>query len=367
MQSEIRDIQKPSTVSGLPLLGNVFSFRSDQVEALYSAWKQAGDVFDYNIGPRTIRVISSPEMAEEILIAQKHIFQRLREVQGGTVLAYILGKSILTIDGEPWLVRRRMMQPIFHRQRIQAMANTMVEAGERMFNRWESHPESEPFDLLAEMKLTTLDIINQTMFSTDVLPEIDRIGSIVEVGLHYVVNRIQSFVQVPENWPTPNNVRFHQSLASLDEYLYRIIRMRRESDEHPEDLLDMLLSARDDDTGKGMNDEQIRNEVATIYGAGHETTAVALSWAWYALNQNPVALKKLQDEVDRVLQGRNPTVRDLANLPYTKAVFDETLRAYPPVPLTVRVAEMDTRVGDYDYTQGTVAAINIYNIHFHPD
>ena len=162
-------------------------------------------------------------------------------------------------------------------------------------------------------------------------------------------------------------MHFHQSLAALDEYLYGIIRSRRISDEHPGDLLDMLLSARDEDTGESMNDEQIRNEIATIYGAGHETTAVALTWAWFALHQHPEALKKLQEELDRVLQGRMPSVSDLPHLPYTQAVFEETLRKFPPVPMTVRVAYEDTQVGEYAYPRGTVAAISIYNIHHHPD
>jgi cytochrome P450 len=116
-----------------------------------------------------------------------------------------------------------------------------------------------------------------------------------------------------------------------------------------------------------MNDEQVRNEVASIYGAGHETTAVALSWAWFALNQNPEVLAKLQQELDRVLQGRQLETSDLPNLPYTQAVFEETLRLYPPVPMTVRSPEQDTQVGAYDFPKGTLTAISIYNIHQHPD
>jgi cytochrome P450 len=354
-------------LKGLPFIGNIPDFRKDTVEAIYNGWKRAGDVFNIKVGPRTIRVISDPKLAQDVLIGQKQIFQRPRMVKGGTILTYLLGTSILTIDGDLWLSKRRMMQPIFHKQRIQAMGDQMVDAGAQMLKRWESRPADAPMNLSEEMKMVTLDIINRTMFSVDVLPDIDRVGSMMDVSLHYVADRTRSMVQIPESWPTPANLRFKQSRAILDEYLYKIIRERRNSGQHPGDLLDMLLAARDEETGEGMNDEQVRNEVATIYGAGHETTAVALTWAWYALNQNPDVLKKLQDEIDTVLQGRAPTIRDLPKLPYTLAVFEETMRAFPPVPLTVRIAYEDTQVGEYAFLKGTFTMIAIYNIHNHPE
>jgi len=312
-------------------------------------------------------VISDPRLAEELLVEKKHIFQRAKMVKGGTPLAYMLGTSVLTIDGELWLSKRRMLQPIFHKQRLQNMTQQMVDGGAKMLTRWNSLPDEQVLNLGEEMKLVTLDIINRTMFSVNVLPEVERIGHSVDIGLHYISDRTRMLIPIPDTWPTPANLAFKQALASLDEYLYRVISERRASAEHPGDLLDMLLVARDEDTGKGMNDEQVRNEVASIYGAGHETTAVALSWAWFALNQNPEVLAKLQQEIDRVLQGRQLETSDLPNLPYTQAVFEETLRLYPPVPMTVRNSEEDTQVGEYDFPKNTLTAISIYNIHQHPD
>jgi cytochrome P450 len=279
----------------------------------------------------------------------------------------MLGTSVLTIDGELWLSKRRMLQPIFHKQRLQNMTQQMVDGGAKMLTRWNTLPDGQALNLGEEMKLVTLDIINRTMFSVNVLPEVERIGQSVDVGLHYISDRTRMLIPIPTTWPTPANLSFKQALASLDEYLYRVISERRASAEHPGDLLDMLLEARDEDTGKGMNDEQVRNEVASIYGAGHETTAVALSWAWFALNQNPEVLAKLQQEIDQVLQGRQLETSDLPNLPYTQAVFEETLRLYPPVPMTVRSPEEDTQVGEYDFPKNTLTAISIYNIHQHPD
>jgi cytochrome P450 len=367
MQNQTQYSREAPSIKGLPIVGNLFNFGGDPVEFLYAKWQQAGNIFNLDLGPRVMCVISNPILAQEILIEKKQVFQRPRLVEGGNALVYLLGHSILTIDGDLWLPKRRLMQPIFHKQRIQAMNDNMVAAGREMLKRWEARPDGEPMNLSDEMKLVTLDIINCTMFSTDILPDVDRVGSSVDIGLHYISNRTRSPIQIPTHWPTPGNLRFKRSRAALDGLLYRIIRERRASQEHLGDLLDMLLEARDEETGEGMNDEQVRNEVATIYGAGHETTAVALTWAWYALNQHPEALQKLQEELDHVLHRRLPTVRDLPDLPYTLAVFEETMRLFPPVPMTVRFAFEPSIVGGYSVPEGTLVNIAISNIHQHPD
>ncbi len=353
-------------VKGLPLSQVLFNPQRDIVGFLNQRWQEAGDVFSLSFGPRRMAVINDPKLAQEALIEKKHIFQRPKMVNGGSILSYLLDESVLTVDGEVWLTRRRMMQPIFHRQRIQGMFEQMAAGGRDMLARWQALPPGARVNLGEEMKLVTLDIINRTMFSSNVLPEVERIGDSVEIGLHYINNRTRSLVNLPESWPTPANRKFRAARRVLDEYLYKLIAERRRSDQHPGDLLDMLLAARDEESGAGMDDHQVRNEVATIYGAGHETTAVALSWAWYALNQHPDKLQRLQAEVDSVLQGRQPGLADMPNLPYALAVFEETLRLFPPVPMTVRLAEQDTTLGGYAIPAGSMLNINIYNIHRHP-
>lgn len=217
-----------------------------------------------------------------------------------------------------------------------------------------------------EMKLVTLDIINRTMFSSNVLPEFDKIGHAVDVGLHYTQNIARSLIRVPQSWPTPANRKFKAAKALLEDYVYGMITERRAAAGKKGDLLDMLMDARDEDTGQGMNDEQVRNDVATIYRAGHETTALALTWTWYALSQNPDVSKKLQAEVDRVLAGRVPTMADLPSLPYTLAALEESMRLFPPVPFTVRLAYEATRLGEYTIPEGTLVGLAINNIHRHP-
>ncbi len=354
-------------LKGQPLIGSLREFGRDALSVAEAGWKQYGDLYALDLGPRALYVVSHPELAEAVLIDGKNIYQRSKAFEGGTPLTYVVGLSLLTTDGESWLAKRRLMQPIFHRQRIQGMGEQMAAAGRRLLERWEALPDGAPVDLSREMKHVTLDIINRTMFGVDVLPEIDRIGESVDVGLHYIAGRIRAPIRLPSSWPTPANRRLRAARDLLDGYLYRVIDQRRASGEHPGDLLDMLLEARDEDSGLGMDDLQIRNEVASIYGAGHETTAVALAWTWYALNQHPEVLRKLQAEVDGVLGGQTPTTADLPQLPYTLMVLEEAMRLFPPVPFTARTAVSDGALGGYTIPKGGVVLLAINNLHRHPD
>lgn len=351
---------------GVPVLGNLPAFGRDPVGTLERGWRQLGDLFVMQIGPRQLHVVSNPNTAHAVLVDGWRTFTRPREVLGGTLLTPLLGHSVLTTDGESWLSKRRLMQPVFHRQRIQHMGDQMAEAGVAMLKRWEAQPAGAPVNFSAEMKLVTLDIINRTMFSTNVLPEADQLGPVVDEGLHFVSKMTRSLINLPPGWPTPARIRFKKLRATLDAYLYGVISERRASSRKRGDLLDMLLDARDEDTGLGMSDEQVRNEVATIYGAGHETTAIALTWAWLALNQNPGALRALRAEVDGVLAGRTPTMADLPALPYTLQVLEESMRLFPPVPITARMAYEPAMLGGHALPARSLVLVAINNIHRHP-
>lgn len=351
---------------GLPVIGNIPAFAQDPVGTIERGWRQYGDLFILQLGPRKLHVISSPEMAHEVLVDGWRTFTRPREIMGGTLLTPMLGHSVLTVDGESWLSKRRLMQPVFHRQRIQHMGDQMTSAGSDMLKRWDARPARTAVNFNEEMKLVTLDIINRTMFSANVLPEADKLGHIVDDGLQHISKMTRSLINLPPSWPTPARRKFKQLRATLDAYLYAVIRERRASGQAKGDLLDMLLDARDEETGLGMNDEQVRNEVATIYGAGHETTAIALTWTWLALNQNPDALRKLQQEVDTVLGGRAPTMADLPSLPYTLHVLEESMRLFPPVPFTVRMAYEPATLAGHALTARSLVGISINTIHRHP-
>jgi len=353
---------------GGPVFGVFREFRRDSLAFFEHGWQTYGDHFVTKLGPMPMHVVSDPLLAQEALTTRKHILRRSQSFEGGTPLTYILGLSLITTDGDSWLLKRRMMQPVFHRSNILAMSDKMQSAGEAMLERWSQLAPDQRVELTREMKPVTLDIINRTMFSYDILREVDRIGGVVDSSLDFIAGRIGNPFALPARWTIiPSHKKFWDQRAKLDDYLFRMIRERRltlAEGKHKNDLLEMLIEAQDTDTGERMNDQQVRDEVSGIYGAGHETTALALTWAWHALNRHPKVLTKIRAEVDAL--GHNVHAGDLPNLPYTLAVLEETMRRYPPVPMTVRVAYEHTVLGGITIPKGDLVSIVIRNIHRHP-
>jgi cytochrome P450 len=237
----------------------------------------------------------------------------------------LLGNGLLTSDGDFWLRQRRLMQPAFARQRIAGYGEVMVNRTLGMLQRWR---DGETRDLHAEMMRVTLEIAGETLFGADVSGDAQEVGKVLEVAMHNFIARWESALPVPAWLPTPGNLRYRRALRKLDRVIYRIIHQRRAEGGRGEDLLSLLLRAHDE--GGGMTDRQLRDEATTLLLAGHETTANALSWAWYLLAQNPEVEAKLLAELTRVLGGRPPTVADLPQLPYCEQVILESLRLYPP-------------------------------------
>lgn len=345
-------------------LGNARAFRQGFLHATTSGWRQYGDLVRFEIANRTLLIVSHPDFAQHVLVDRAADFPKRNARLG---LGLLLGNGLVTnIDHASWLSQRRMMQPMFHKARLAAMASKMEAAAARLAGRLEAR-QGQVVDIDDEMTSVTLDIITQTMFSADLLSEAGRVGPAVTQGTRFIQTRIQSPFAAPMSWPTPANKAFLKQKGVLDAIVRRLIDERRASGEANGDLLDMLLEARDEDTGQGMTDAQLRDEVLTIFGAGHETTANTLTFACWVLARHPEVLARLRDELDRVLGGRLPTVADLPNLPFTRAVLDETLRLYPAAPVTSprRVAK-DTELGGRRVLAETNVFVSIFNIHRHP-
>src|ERR1043166_2075782 len=201
MEATIRPTQKPlPAYKGLPWLGITAEFQHDPIQFLEHGWHTYGDHFIGKLGPRTMHYISNPILAQEVLTTRKHVLRRSNSFEGGTPLTYILGLSLITTDGDGWLMKRRMMQPVFHRSNIATMGGKMQSAGEAMLKRWEQIPANQKVDLLYEMKLVTLDIINRTMFSTNVLPEVDQVGGVVDRALDFIAARAGNPFALPARW-----------------------------------------------------------------------------------------------------------------------------------------------------------------------
>jgi cytochrome P450 len=259
------------------------------------------------------------------------------------------------------------MQPLFHRSRLPGFVPEIAAAGDRLAERWFRLEHGAVLDVAHEMMRTTLEIITRTMFSTSVLDRLESVSTALVTVLRYSSEHLSNPFQMPLWLPTPGNLAFRRGLSLLDELIRALIRERRDSRVRRDDLLDRLLHAVDPETGEVMDEQQIRDECLTIFVAGHETTAVTLTWCWHLLGTHADAYERLQEEVDTVLRGRDPTLDDLTSLPFTRAVIEETMRLYPPAIGVVRKAIADTALGGYRIPSGTLVFVNFANIQRHPD
>jgi cytochrome P450 len=274
--------------------------------------------------------------------------------------------GLLTADGDTWLRQRRIAQPAFHRQKIAALSGVMVRAALDLADAWRAPAESgRSIDVAAEMMRLTLRIAGETLLSTDVSGDADTVGRAVTTVLEDSPNRIYRSLSVPLFIPTRKNREVLAAMKALDAVVFRMIGERRRGG-GPEDLLSMLLQARDETTGEGMSDKQLRDEVMTIFLAGHETTANALAWTWYLLSKYPAAYRELRRELDTVLGGRPPGLDDIPRLKYTTMVIEESMRLYPPVWIFTRAAREPDVIGGYPIPAGSYVFTSPYVSHRNP-
>ncbi|MGC3972806.1 MAG: cytochrome P450 [Nitrospira sp.] len=313
---------------GLPWLGHLRSFKHRPLRTMSEWWRRHGDALRFRLGPKTVHLFSHPALAEEVLLSQSERFGKVYEQQRPTGLALVLGNGLVTSSGEVWKRHRRIIQPVFHRSRMASMADRMVQVGMQRLAGWAAHGE-QPVDIAAEMMQLTLEVISQTMFHTSVAQHMDQISYSLRVSLKYAFDSFHNPLRLPAWVPTARNREFGRAMQFMDTLIYELVAARRQSGALHDDLLNLLLQARDEETGLGLSDQELRDESLTIFAAGHETTANALAWTWYLLATHPEVKTRFHAEVDRVLHGRTPTADDLQHLPYTRAIFDESLRLFP--------------------------------------
>lgn len=264
--------------------------------------------------------------------------------------------------------QRRLMQPAFHRRKIASYGQMMTEYAAEMRDRWQ---DGETYDLHEEMMRLTLAIVGRTLFGAEVESEAAEIGGalIEAIGLFRLLHL--PFSHLLEKLPLPQVLRFQAARARLDATIYRLIAEHRASGEDKGDLLSMLLAAQDEDDGGFMTDTQVRDEALTLFLAGHETTASAMTWTWYLLSQSPEVEAQFHAELDSALAGRLPTFDDLPNLPYTRRVLAESMRLFPPAWTIGRRVVSDYAVRDYLLPAGTLILLSPAVMHvdprFYPD
>jgi cytochrome P450 len=355
----------PTGPRGNVVLGCVTDVFRDPLRFVLDVAGAHGDVASYRVAHVRMYQINSPQGVQRVLHDNHRNYSK--DVATFETLRSIAGNGLFTSDGSSWLRQRRLMQPAFHRRRVAAFGELMTDATQSMLERWRPRvAEGRPIDVAAEFTRLTLEVVTRALFSVSVDSEVDRIGRAITVLLNDVTFRFTFPFYPPLKVPTPRNRRFLAARATLDRIVYGIIADRRRDPGEHDDLLAVLMEARDEETGEGMSDRQLRDEVITLFIAGHETTANALTWAAYLLSTHAGVGRLLRTEVDETLGDRVPTVADVPELTYTRMVLDETLRLYPPVWVTDRKAVEADVVCGYRIPAGVTVAISPYAVHHDP-
>jgi cytochrome P450 len=344
------------------LLGNLLDVQRDALGLIDAATRDHGPVARLRFASQVIYLMTSPDAARHVL--QENHFNYSKDVPTFAFLRRVLGNGLFTSDGKFWLRQRRLAQPAFHRHRVAAFADTMSDEATTVAERWQALAGSgRPIDVAPEMMRLTLNVVTRALFTAERAEDVSAIAESITTLVEDITVRFNHPFYPPPGLPTPRNRRFRHALRTLDRVVYGIIAERRRQRADTGDLLGLLLEARDEESGEGMTDKQLRDEVATFYLAGHETTAVALTWVWYLLSTHPDVASRLHAELDDVLNGRVPSLGDLPSLPYTLMVIEEAMRLYPPVWITSRKAIADDVIGGYRVPANAIVAVSPYAVH----
>jgi len=356
-------VARPPGPKNLPVVGNLYAFRSDPLGFLTDAARRYGDLVYFRVARQHMYLVTHPDYVREILVENQGNFIKSRALQRAKVL---LGEGLLTSEGKHHLRQRRLVQPAFHRERLAAYASAMSECSVRWRESWQA---GSKLDIATEMPHLTLSIVAKTLFNADLQSEASEIGDAMTTVLQMFRLLLMPFSEYMEKLPLPYVRRFEKARARLDATIYGLVRERRKSGQDTGDLLSMLLFAQDEEkSGEGdrMTDEQVRDEALTLFLAGHETTANALTWTWYLLSQHPEVEQRLHAEIDSVLQGRAPELADVPELRYAEMVLAEALRLYPPAWAIGRMATGAFSLGGVEVPAKSICILSPYLVQRDP-
>jgi cytochrome P450 len=314
--------------------------------------RQYGDVVCYRTAPEVAFLINHPDHIRHILVENNKNYSKA--TYSNTKFKDVIADGLLVSEGDSWLRQRRLMQPAFHQNRLAQLVPLVISETTRVIEQMDAAAaDGRPVDISKLMAGLTLSITTKALFGVDLGDEVNNVGDVINMAADLLEK--------------PNHARFQNALQYVDQVVLGIIEEHRSKNVDTGDLLSKLLQARDEETGQGMDDQQLRNQVITLLLAGYETTANALTWTWYLLAQNPEQTADLRAEAINVLPDGLPSGDDLANLPYTRMVFEESLRLYPPAWVLGRKALGEDEIGGYRVPAGTIIAISPYVVHRHMD
>jgi cytochrome P450 len=340
------------------IAGHVPEYAADRLGTMTRFAREYGDVVRLRLGPVRGFQISHPDLIEEVLVKQHHAFRRVITLR---LSRRTFGRSMLIESGPPHIRRRRLAQPAFHRRRIAGYVTAMTEAADRRLGHWS---DGAVLDMHAEMSRLTLDVVGRTLFAADVEDDADDIGAVLDVVMRNFTSRMNATIPLPDGFPSRDNLRLRRALARLDAIIARVLAETR-AGRGGDHLLAMLAATRDEEHG-ALSDAEIRDEAVAFFLAGHETTALTLSWALYLLSQHPDVARQVEAEVEAVLGDRAPALEDLARLPYVSKVLRETMRLYPPAYAVPRDAAEDVEVGGYRIPARSIVIMPQWVVHRDP-
>jgi len=331
-------------------------FPQDPLAFVTKLWRDYGD-FVTIPGPlyRTAYLLNDPDLIYQVLIKQADKFQKppiLKEIFSAS-----FGNGLFFSDGDLWRRQRHLAQPAFHHKRIEAYAEAMVRFTQARLSAWQSGQQRY---IDEEMQALTLQIITDAIFHTDIKSETEALAQAMQALAASLIE--QAFYPLQDTWGDWFSLLYPKQpkIAQLDEIVYRMIQARRQDKVDTGDLISVFLAAVDEKTGEPLSDRQVRDEVVTLFLAGHETTAQTLAWIWVLLAQHAQVEAKLHAELDQILSGRPPTLADLPHLTYTEAIIKETLRLYPSTWVLYREALVDLELGGYLIRKGDILWLTPY-------
>ncbi|MCB9644380.1 MAG: cytochrome P450 [Myxococcales bacterium] len=356
-EPEIREYTGPR---GYPLVGVLPAVGGDLLGYVSKIWREYGDHFSLRLGADTWYFVVHPEDVKYVLQANHRNY-----LKPYASLKDLLGEGLVAADGALWRRQRRLMQPMFSHKKMGHHFGAMLEGGKQLLSRWSRYEAGHEVDVLAEMHRTTQHVISQAMFGDALEGQAEQLCDALDITMHCLEQRmfLPSFAK---GWPLPVNRRYKKAIHVVSEALQGLIDAHLAEPERFDDLLTLLLQSQDEETGEMMSHQQVMDEVITIFFAGQETTANALSWVWYILSLHPAIAQKMYKEIDSVLEGRFPTFEEILRLDYTVQVFEETLRLFPVAWIFQRQAiEEDILPSGYRIPKGSLVTLSPYLTHRH--
>jgi cytochrome P450 len=361
---------------GWPIVGVAWHMRVNPLRFMLSAVEKHNGAVTLRLAKYRATLLREPEHIKRVFVDNADNYTK--QTRGFAKARIVLGQGLVTSEGALWQRQRRIATPAFSRQRVAAFSGVMTAATDQMLQQWRdrsaggaSHGPAVELDVFRAMMRLTLRIALQTLLGVTAEQQVDELSPAVSEVLERTNDLITNPFSLPPWAPTPKNARLKRAIGTLDHFVYKTIAERRsaipaDTRSGCTDLLAMLMAARDEQSGQGMSDLQLRDEAVTNLIAGHETTANALTWTFYLLSQHPEAFAQLRSELASVLGGQTPSAEDLPRLAYTRAVIEESMRLYPPAWMIGRAARNDDVIGPFIIPGGTFVLVSPYVTHRHP-